>query len=310
MDGESVTALRADPVDIFPNVGNRPRRKYRPGEQQTLMFRDGYKVPQDLRLIALQEVTADPDSSLVLANDVLALLNYAHVVNRPLLLTEHDGAVLLARSRDGGLRPVQPQYDYRRFWEAAAWLRVLMVWDPVSGYRWVPLAHVDVPKVHPVNSATIGRPEWARDRTVGKWTLTAEGSIAAKSRVTAGRYGLAGRIITGLEYRLAAAWDGRRHGDRRSPFLPPARGKTGPGPVLEVSWRVALRFASDWWDEDDPKADDAARRRYDRITDRLGSGDGEQSYFVPGGEVRKAAPAGDSVEIVDIVKPARGRLAG
>ena len=308
VDGEAVAALRADPANLFPNVCQRQRRKYRPGEQRAMLFRDGYGVSQDLRLISLQEVTADPDASHVLANDVLTMLNYAHVVDRPMVLTEHDGTALLARNKDGGPRPVK-QDEYRRFWEAAAWLRVLMVWDPVSGYRWVPLAYVDVPRISPVDCVTIGRPEWARDRSRGKWTLTGEGSAAAKSRVTAGRWGMAGRIITGVEYRLAASWDGNRQ-DRRSPFLRPAYGKTGPGRVHEMSWRVTLRGAGYWWDETDDSADNAALSRFNRLVDRLGAGTGEQSFFVPGGEVRKTAPAGDSVEIVERVRGHRGRPAG
>ena len=120
---------------------------------------------------------------------------------------------------------------------------------------------------------------------------------------------LAGRVVTGLEYRLAAGWDGARN-DRRAPHPRPAYGKAGAGPVLELPWRLVLRLAGDWWDEADAQADCAALERYKRVVDRLEAGDGERSYFVPDGAVRKAAPAGDSVEIVDRIRPARGRPAG
>ena len=244
----------------------------------------------------------------MLANDVLTLLAYAHVVDRPMELTEHAGAALLVRDRTGRPRAVQPQHDLPRIWEAAAWLRSLLVWEPNDGYRWAPLAHVDVPRVRPVDRLTIGPPEWARNPRGGKWTLTAEGSAAASARVTAGRYGLAGRIITGLEYRLAAGWDGNRN-DRRAPLLRPAYGKAGAGPVLEVPWRTVLRLAGDWWDETDARKDRAALERYKRVVNRLEAGAGERSYFVLNGAVRKAAPAGDSVEIVRI-RGHRGRPAG
>ena len=305
VDGEPVAAWRPDPVGMYPG-SLRPLRNYRPRERRMLALQDGYGVPQDLRLVALQEVTADPDASRVLPNDVLTLMNYALLVDRPMVLSEYNGAALLAHRKDGGPRKVQPQYDFPRFWRASACLRVMMVWDSVSGHRWVPLAHVDVPEVQPADRVILGPPEWAR-RTGGKWTLTAEGSVAAAARVSAGRNGLAGRVITGLEYLLAAVWDGS-HEDRRAPHLRPAQGKTGPGPVLEVPWRVSLRLAGDWWDEHNPKANRAALARFGRVVGRLRAG--PPSYFVPGGSLHKTAPAGDSVEIITQVKGHRGRPAG
>ena len=105
----------------------------------------------------------------------------------------------------------------------------------------------------------------------------------------AGKYGAAGRLITGLEYRLAARFDGR---PGVSPDLLPASGKAGPGRSVNIPWRECLRLMGEEWDQADRKDDDAARKRFDRMYARLES----VGYKVPG--PRGEAPAGDTVEIV------------
>ena len=156
-----------------------------------------------------------------------------------------------------------------------------------GGYRFANLAYVQgVPETETV---TIGPPDWMRGSERGRWTLTAEGGAAAKARVIAGKNGAAGRLITGLEYRLAARFDPRRN---VTPDLLPASGKAGPGPSVNLPWRECLRLMGDEWDQADRKADDAARKRFDRMYARLVVA----GYKVPA--PRGEAPAGDTVEIV------------
>ena len=163
------------------------------------------------------------------------------------------------------------------------------------------LAIVQVPRVRPVDRITIGPPAWARGADVGKWTLTAEGSAASLKRVTAGKQSLAGRIVTGLEYRLAAGWSGKPN--TIAPYLRPEHPRRGAshGRVKFVSWREAMYGAGDWWDVTDPKADKAALNRYARAVAVLE----KRGYFV-GENLRREAPAGDSVEIVCRQRAARG----
>ena len=110
--------------------------------------------------------------------------------------------------------------------------------------------------------------------------------------------------MTGIEYFLAAGYDGSKL-DRRAPALRPvhARRKGGPGRVVAIGWRNALRHAGDWWDETDSAADKASLRRFDRSMEILK----KRGYFVP--NVRAEAAAGDSVEIVNRVRGARNRPA-
>ena len=304
VDGEPMATPLPDPAGLFPQMKRRPRTRFKPGEQRMLKLPTVPSIPTDLRLLALQEVSADPHSSPVLPGDVLTLLTFAHVADRPLILTEREGAALLVRDRSGRYRAVQ-RHDYKRFWEAADRLRTLAVFDPAGTGKWVNLATVEVPSTNPVDRVIIGPPAWAHGTHVGKWTLTAEGSAAAAARVTAGKQSRAGRVVTGIEYRLAAGWNG--HPNTIAPDLLPAndRRKTGPGRPVEIDWRNVLRYAGEWWDETDPKADKAALECYNRVVATLM----RRGYFVPGSLLAEA-PAGDSVEIVCRVRAARGRRGG
>ena len=74
--------------------------------------------------------------------------------------------------------------------------------------------------------------------------------------------------------------------------------------MVELDWRTCLRLSGDWWDEADPAADAAARKRFDRAVAVLR----KRGYFVA--SLRAEAPAGDSVEIVGRIKARRGRAGG
>ncbi len=149
----------------------------------------------------------------------------------------------------------------------------------------------------------IGPPLWVRQLASKgeRWTLTGEGSAASARRSLAGKQSLAGRIVTGLEYRLGARWDGKKG---IAPDLRPDNGKTGPGPVVFVGWREVLNLAGNWWDPNDPTADDAALKRFDRAVETL------KGYFVSPAPRGHEAAAGDTVEIVVRVRGSRAHRAG
>ena len=201
VDGEPMTAKLPDLVELFPEPKRRLRRLYEPVEARLLLRVDGVRdLPRDLRLVALEGLPG------ALAGDVLALVCLAHGIDRPMLIDERDGAALLARTRDGGFRSPKAT-DIKRFWQAAADLRAALMYDPHGSGRWADLA-----KVEPVpnrRGIVIGRPTWMGFLKGNRWTLTAEGGRAGKARIVAGEGGAAGRLITGIEYRLAARWDGR-----------------------------------------------------------------------------------------------------
>ncbi|MCY4374021.1 MAG: hypothetical protein OXC31_09605 [Spirochaetaceae bacterium] len=306
VDDVPMLARIPDPGEIL-DAWNRPapRRQFRPNDlHQTLRPLGVPPIPYDLRLAAL--AVLDPryglidDTTHALTGDVLTLLAYAHAVDRPLILTDREGAALLARTRTGDFRRPQ-ESDIERFRRASAHLRALVIWPPDGSSRWLDLAHVSPTRDHVGGwSVEIGPPRWARPID-GKWTLTAEGSTAGRLRPTAGEGSMAGRIITGLEYRLAARIDGR---PGVAPDLRPVNGRpAGPGRLVSIRWRDVLRLAGDYWDPSDPYADNAARKRFDRAIvriDRIG---------YRAANLQAEAPAGDSVEVMDVTVGTRTRPA-
>ena len=292
VDGEPMTARMPDLVELFPEPKRRLRRLYKPVESRLPLRVDGVReLPRDLRLVALEGLPG------VLAGDVLALACLAHGIDRPMLIDERNGAALLARTRDGGFRSPKAT-DIKRFWQAAADLRAALMYDPHGSGRWADLA-----KVEPVpnrRGIVIGRPTWMGFLKGNRWTLTAEGGRAGKARIVAGEGGAAGRLITGIEYRLAARWDGR---PGIAPDLRP-ESKGGPGHPVFIPWRDAMNLMGDVWNRADGAADYAARFRWRRMVQSLL----KAGYRIH--NLRGEAKAGDSVEVLEVVKGGRSRPAG
>ena len=152
----------------------------------------------------------------------------ADALDHPMALDDHTGAMLLARTRSGDFRRPQPS-DIRRFWDATATLRGLLMFDPAAPGRWAEVAHVEsFPRE---DGVTIGPPSWRRFGKTARYILTAEGGRAGRHRIAAGKQGAAGRLITGIEYVLGSRYLGERG---VAPDLRSARGKGGPGAVLTL----------------------------------------------------------------------------
>ena len=296
VDGEALAARIPDAAAV-----HRPRMrmlKPKPSEQMGIEWPRGLKprIRPDMRLTALEGMPP------ILAGDLSMIVTMAYALNRPICLTETEGAALLARTRTGEFRrPRESDRErFRRAWVAGRW--ALIVYDPhdtAPGGRAVELLDAQSTAS---GLYVIGPPLWARQLAAKgeRWTLTGEGSAASARRFLAGKQSLAGRIVTGLEYRLGARWDGKLG---IAPDLRPDSGKTGPGPVVFVGWREVLNLVGNWWDPNDPTADDAARKRFDRAVETL------KGYFVSPAPGHEAA-AGDTVEIVARVRGSRAHRAG
>lgn len=242
----------------------------------------------------------DGEGKIALPGDMLTLTAIAQALTGQLALSDADGAALLALTKAGDFRrPLKS--DIRRWHEASLALRGTVFMDPATR-KWLPLAEVTAL----VQTTVIAPPEWMRGQRLsegGGWTLTADGSRASRARrIAAADASIAGRLVTAMEYWLAARWDGRK-GIAAS--LRPATGKAGPGPVLALAWRELLRLAGFTWDPADPAADKAMQMRYRRAVERMR----RAGYIVPGTPLAEAA-AGDAVEIVGIQRATRSRLAG
>ena len=307
VESQPFATLQPRPVLKFRNRGSEGvLHILKPSPQAELKLSGMSAIPCDLRLAALRAVPRD--GSFSLPGDVHTLLTYANALTRPTVLHEREAAMLLARHRynkekgwKGGEFRTPVDSDIHRVWEVAYWLRELVVWDTRTG-RWLPLAFVDVLDL---DRLVIGPPEWARSPRPGKWTLTAEGSASAVGRSTAGEGSMAGRILTGIEYRLAAEYDGHPT-SRLARYLRPERGRSGPGPNLAIPWRVVMMLAGEHWDRSDARSDKRHLSRYNRAFDIIE----KRGYRIPEGRWRNPAPAGDSIEIVDRIRGSRSQSAG
>ena len=263
--------------------GKQPRI-YKPGDQTALDLHGFATVQPDMRLVIASKLAEiDP----ILPGDVLALMAVAHATNRPLVLPERDGAMLLSRSLDGGFRDPEAT-DLKRFRRAIRYLDGLAIWDTAHEGRYVKLAIVDP---RPDGSVILGPPDWMRGATKGQWLLTADGGRAGRARFVTGQSSTFGRLVSGLEHLLVATFDG--HG---KPYMQPARGTTGAGPLMRLPWRAVLAAGGGF-----PNADVAKHkkvrselRKYERFVDQLQA----KEYQIRGRMgLRGQAAAGDSVEL-------------
>ena len=295
-------------VDSQPMAANLPdlpavlarRTVYKPQGNQLRL--PGVAMPAwsaDWRLVAVSNIAPVSGSKSTLANDVLRLAAVAHSVEGRLELDDAQGAALLARHRDGSpRRPLQPHV--RRWHDATRWLRCALWVDPKT-HKWFPLAEVTAL----YGSTVLAPPEWSRHPHRGKdggWTLSAEGGIAARARLLAsGNGSAAGRVVTALEHMLACGFDG----GKVSQLLRPASEKAGGhGSAVPIAWREAMTLAGIAWNWHDKAADEGQRKRWGRIVARLR----KAGYMA--GSLAGEAPAGDSIEIVEVVRGSRAHPGG
>lgn len=223
-------------------------------------------------------------------------MGVAHAVRRPIVLSVADGAQLLARTRDGGYRRPR-ESDADRFHEATAELHSILLRARPRG-QWLEAA--DVLGLDG-GGYMIGPPSWARWSRL-RWTPTAEGSRVAQPRIASG---VGGRLVSGIEYALAAIYDGEAG---MAPCLMPDGGKTGnAGPVLKLPLPVlaALMGAGDVRPAVAGEAEaKAARMRLNRAIEAVYEDGAYRARPSP----TSSAPAGDAVEIVGRTRGGGGRF--
>ena len=296
----AVDAATVDGLPLAAAIPPFPRQRafYQAGQSVFHFARSA--APSHLLLEAVGESVTGVGRKLSLPGDMLSIAAIAYSVHRRLEIPHAAGAALLARTREGGFRPPKPS-DFVRWHTMTLQLRSLIWRDQATG-KWFELVAVGS---HPTFTA-IGRPEWANGnhlRQHGGWTLTAEGSAVARARIVANADSSpAGRIVTAIEFYLASHWDGR---PGIAPFLRPARGRTGPGNTVFLSWRYIMQASGFTWDPGDRRADRNMLETYHRAVARL-----DAAGYRASNAGRGAARAGDTVEIVDIVRGRRHRTAG
>ena len=227
------------------------------------------------------------DRKRMLGEDVVTLIELAHLFDEPVMWAPRQLVAVMARKRDGGFRTPK-ETDFERLMKATAAARALLM--PVKDSRGKLWWHdvVDVSQDSRRRRIRLGRPMWAMTRR-GRFTLTATLGACGRPRF-AGHQALR-RAITGLEYWFArsAAPGGK---GTAADLLPDHPG--GPGPWRKMKMQQFLEICGE-----PLKKMSAGHRRqaFKMIRDRLAGSDAYHSYVVPGGRTTKAAPAGDTVEV-------------
>jgi len=210
----------------------------------------------------------------------------------------HDWARLISRSETtaSGYRTPKPS-DMKRL-ERLAKMLAFFGWEETtaSGFTgWVRGIWYDFnPETE---TLMMGAPGWIRQRINKRFTLTGVGGCDTRNRLAASQ-SAAGMLIDGLETYLYTAWK-RQLGTGTGIFVRPATGKTGPGQMVELTLREALWLTGDVF-EPTRSEYNSARKRFGRMLSRLET----MGYFLPQGGTE--APAGDSLEIIDVTRGRRG----
>ena len=301
-------------VDGEPFAGRQPRmpkdgqpRAYRPAQptQGELIAGpatiDG--VPAgDLLLVGLDQWDLEEDKRTTLRHDIIQLGRAAYALTGRATIPEDVGARWLTGQEHA------TETAKRRWWDTLAAMRFLTVRVNPKTHRWIGMFNVD-PRTS--GAVWIGPPAWWTESRAesgprswrlsgGLWRPPLIGDAPTQGTKT-GYWGTLARTVDGIE--AALTWGptaGRGQGGRLPDYLKPVR-KGGPGPDVFVPWRNVLRLAGERAPDDDLSA--ALRVRYRRRIEAL-----RAAGLLVGGQ---AAPAGDTVEVVQVVDGrGKGRTGG
>ena len=257
----------------------------------------------DLLLVGLDQWNLEEDKRTTLRHDLIQLGRAAYALTGRATIPEDVGARWLTGQEHA------TETAKRRWWDTLAAMRVLTVRVNPKTHRWLGMFNVD-PRTS--GAVWIGPPAWWTESRAesgprswrlsgGLWRPPLIGDTPAGGGTAAGYWGALARTVDGIE--AALSWGptaGRGPGGRLPDYLKPVR-KGGPGPEVFIPWRNVLRLAGERAPNDD--ASSTLRVRYRRRIEALR----EAGLLVDG----HAAPAGDTVEIVQVVDGrGKGRSSG
>ena len=259
----------------------------------------------DLLLVGLDQWDLEEDKRTTLRHDIIQLGRAAYALTGRATIPEDVGARWLTGQEHA------TETAKRRWWDTLAAMRVLTVRVNPKTHRWIGMFNVD-PRTS--GAVWVGPPAWWRESRAesgprswrlsgGLWRPPLIGDTPAGGGTAAGYWGALARTVDGIE--AALSWGptaGRGKGGRLPDYLKPVR-KGGPGPDVFIPWRNVLRLAGERAPDD--VASSTLRVRYRRRIEALR----EAGLVVQDGQ--GAAPAGDTVEIVQVVDGrGKGRSSG
>ena len=292
-EGGDGLELTAEPKNV---------RRYRLPQNQTELFPGPRKLDGRATgglILSSAEKLDIANERETLRGDYAFLASLCYALSGRVELTEDAGAVLV-----GGKNT---EANRKRFNKTTAALRgSIIIIDPKT-YKWLPIAHVS-PDLD--GRVIVGPPRWWLKGGQAQAMRFSGGLLRQRALIvdgqpgrgtTAGYFGVLQRTIAGLENALTwGATAGKGKGGRLPLNVVPER-KGGPGPEIFVPWRTVLEVSGEPVAPDTPMRSNEGERYRHRL-ERLE----EAGYFVPDGG--GTAPAGDTVEIVRIVR--RRRIPG
>ncbi len=310
VDGLPVASVTADKPEF-----RKPRRPRRPtGKQQPLFDLPGNRDAKGLVLLLMRTLerevlqeNGEIDRRHSIHADVFYTLSLACALTRPLTISiDTYGAWLTGRYTTTGIKGAEQEILRRRAFRALDWARGWVMTK--KGY---PLALLDVSTVGLLEGRVELQPwGWAFAKgtaSVG-WRLTGavanaatraaaatDGRTGTPSHSRAGGYGTFGRIVAALDDFIGASGRASKS-DSRDRLLVPTR-PGGPGPVDFISAAHLMARAGLVWDPADKCQSDRMRQLWRSIVERFDHG----GYLLGSGPLAEA-PAGDTIEIVEVVQ--------
>lgn len=294
---DEVMIVEVDGEPFATSLQYIPRRAQGQKDGAALLPLPGTGTAPDLRLWLLQKIeeSAGIDRRNPLPADTLYLLALGSALLSSIRLhVDQLGAFMAGRFDTAGIGTRQKDRWRARAWAAGHWAR-LLIKTPAGHY--LPLLPIDVGGDLPEGWLRIWPYQWKQNgkgyRQTGVLTMQA---------TRADKRGSFPRLAAGIEDYLAGAGSIGR--DRRSRLLISER-KGGPGLVSDfIPYPVLLARAGFYFELNDKKSYNATAALWHSLAAELE----RRGYLLP--SLRSEAAAGDTFEIVEIVKGNRGGPGG
>ena len=310
VDGVPVASATATQPEF-----RKPRRPKRTlGQQQKLFDLPGNRHAESLVLLLMRSLEReiiqeadDIDRRYAIHSDVFFTLSLACALTTPLTVSvDTYGAWLTGRYTTKGIKGAEQAILRKRAFQALDWARGWVITE--KGY---PLALLDVGTVGLLEGTVELRP-WGWGFASGAasvgWRLTgavanaatraaaaSDGRTGEPGHSRAGGYGTFGRIVAALDDFIGASGRVSRTDSRDRLLVPVRRG--GPGPVGIITAGDLLARAGLVWDQSDKRQASRARQLWKSTLERF-----EHGGYILGNGPGSEAPAGDTVEVVEIIK--------
>ncbi|MCY3577058.1 MAG: hypothetical protein OXH53_07065 [bacterium] len=287
VDGQPVST----PLHYAPRRARRKRR-----EAGTLMPLPGTAQAGDVRLALLQDLEqhAGIDRRNPLSGDTLYVLTLGMALTGPVTLhVDQLGAMMAGQFAPAGAQPSQRERWRERAWAAVRWASS---WRKLPSGHWRQLLGITTADL---TEGYVRIYPFRWDQHGKGYRLT---GVLTNQAVRQDKSGSLGRLIAGIEDYIAAA-PAPAH-DRRSRLLIPDK-KGGPGPTSElIPYPVILARAGFYFDLIDRRSRNTTAELWRRISGAVA----ERGYVLP--RLSAEAEAGDTVEVVEIVKGNRSGIGG